>query len=121
MNGETPKFNFVKEKNPEIYSATPTFFSLLMKSYENKNDILLKRVTKRHLSAFSKSNQEEKNLSPAKKIPRNDTPEPKGEFAKFLEKRFKLRNDYDKQHADEFLSSKEQAFEFPSRNGDIID
>ena len=120
MNGETPKFNFLKEKNPEIYSATPTFFSLLMKSYENKTDVLLKRVTEMHLSEFSKMYKENKKNTPTKKI-KKDTSEPKGQFEKFLEKRFNLRNDYDKQHVDEFLSSKELAFEFPSRNGDIIE
>ena len=120
MEGETPKFSLGREKNLEIYSSSPSFYALLMKSYENKTDLLLQRETKRHLSSFSKSHRKKKNLSPAKKKSR-DASVPKGQFAQLLMKRFVLRNDFDKQHAEEFLSSKEQAFVFPSRNDDIID
>ena len=119
--GETPKFNSGNEKDSGINSPILSFYSLLMKSYEKKTELLLKREVKRHLSAFTKSNKKKKNFSPVKKRTRNDVSEPKGQFAKFLVKRFQLRNDYDRQHSEEFLVSKEQAFEFPSKDDDIID
>ena len=122
MNGETPRFSFGEEKDSEIYSSAPSLYTLLKKYYKNKTELLIKNETKKHLSSFSKSYTKKKDISSTFKQQRNGTPEPYyGQFTKFLMKRFHLRNDYDKQHADEFLSSKEQAFKFPSRNDDIID
>ena len=121
MNDVTPKFSFGTENDSEKYASTPTFYKLLLKSYENKTESLIKSEARRHLCSFSKLNKRKKNLSPVRKRSRDGTSEPKGQFEKFLVKRFQLRNDYDKPHVDEFLLSKEQAFKFPSRNDDIID
>ena len=119
MNGETPKF-FATEKDLEIYSSESSFYSLLMKTCKNKDELSPKHKTKRHIYSLSKINKKKKKTSPTKKIHKTGVSEPKGKFAKFLIKRFKLRNDYDEHHVNEFLSSKEQAFEIPSRDGDII-
>ena len=121
MDGQTPKFSICNEIVPEIYASDFTFYSLLLKSYENKAELLMKREAQKHLSSFTESSKRKVKISPAERRTRNDFSAPKDQFAKFLEKRFKLRNDYDKQHVDEFLLSKEQAFKFPSRDDDIID
>ena len=121
MNGETPTFSFGKQRTTDEYSSDSSFYSLLMKYSQNTNESSPKNKPKRHYSTFSKLCKNKKALSPAKKRPKSNYSLPKGKFAMFLVKRFKLRNDFDKQHADEFLLSKEQAFEFPHRDIDLID
>ena len=119
MNGETPRFNFENENETKLNLSDSSFYSLLMKSYDKQTE-LFKLEAKRRYSTFSHINKKNKNISHSKKKRRHEVSEPKGKFATFLVKRFKLRNDYDKQHTDEFLLSKEQAFEFPSRDDDVI-
>ena len=120
MDDETPKFSSRKEEDSEIYSSESSFYSLLLKSYLKRDELPSKYKPKKHMSLLTKISKKKKKFSRAKKKRKNNVSEPKGQFAKFLVKRFKLRNDYDEQHADEFLCSKEQAFEFPSRDDDII-
>ena len=110
-----------REKESDKYSSDPSFYTLLMKCYNQKSESPRKHKPKRHLSSFTKIDKTKKGLSPAKKKRRNNVSQPKGQFGILLVKKFKLRNDFDKQHVDEFLSSKEQAFEFPSKDDDIID
>ena len=120
MNADTPKFCFGEEKDSKKYSSDFTFYSLLLKSYENKADLLFKREAKKRLFSLNKSTKKKNNLASSKKRTKHNVSEPKGQFATFLVKRFHIRNDFDKQHTDEFLSSKEQAFEFPSKDDDTI-
>ena len=120
MNGDTPKFNFEGERDSNIYSSGPNFYTLLMNYYQNKQKLSIEKKQKNNLSPKNNLNENEEMFSPVKKETRSISL-PKGQFAMFLLKRFRLRNDYDKQHVDEFLLSKEQAFEFPSRDDDIID
>ena len=39
MNGDTPKFNFEGERDSNIYSSGPNFYTLLMNYYQNKQKL----------------------------------------------------------------------------------
>ena len=114
MNGETPRFY------SEIESSNPPFYLSDINSVLKNTESLVKYKPKRHLTPFTKFIRRKRNFTPIRKRERNNTVENKGKFKAFLRKRFKLRNDSDEEHADEFLLSEEQDFEFPSRDRDII-
>ena len=116
MADETPRFNC-----PETEQPDSTFYSLLLNSCLKKNELEFEHIHQRNLTPFTKFLIRKKNLSPVRKRERNNVSEPKGQSETFLENRFKLKNGYDEEFVDEFLLSKEEAFEFPSKDSDIID
>ena len=111
MDIETPRFNSGENKKVETNNSS-SFSSLLMECHQ-KEVALTPQFEPKKLNSPKKPKKKSTDLIVIKRRNKNKEPEPKEQYASFLLKRFNLRNDFDEEHSDEFLLSKEQAFEIP--------
>ena len=110
MDYETPRFNFGENKRIELNQLSS--LSTLLTEYYQKRASSPQFKSKK-LYSPNKIIKKLSDLTPIKRGKLNKISQPKGQYASLLLKRFFIRNDFDKEHVDEFLLSKEQAFELP--------
>ena len=111
MEKETPRFNSGENKEKRL-DDLESFAKLLMECYE-KRAAKTPDLKPKKLDSPKKPNKKFSDFTRIKKQKRNYVSQDKDKYASLLLKRFILRNDFDEEHVDEFLLSKEQAFEFP--------
>ena len=98
----TPRFNYGSKTLDKLSSP----LKLKLKKNKNKNS--------------SKSKKHSKNESKYQYEYKKNNAE-KNQFVLFLRKTFKLRNDFDYEHTEIFLESKQQAFEgYPFNFKDLV-
>ena len=111
MDFETPRFN--SGENNKVETNNLSSFSSLLMECHLKDVSLTPQLKPKRFKPPKKPKKKSTDLVVIKRRYKNKESEPKDQYASFLLKRFKLRNDFDEEHSDEFLLSKEQAFEFP--------
>ena len=108
MEGETAKFCKKGRCSSHAYGNVKN--TLKQKSFKiNKNGNIIKM---KNVSKYKTPEKErKKNFYPHKLILKNYDKNKVNDFIK--NHKFKLRNDFDKRNAEEFLLSKEEAFNIP--------